>query len=567
MSLLASFLVRIAGRSAARRFEAATRDPLGTQERKLLEILQRNKDTEYGREYGFAAIRNLADYRARVPVVDYDAIKDRVKRVTRGEKNVLTAEDPVMFAQTSGTTGEAKYIPVTPSCRGRDHSDQMRTWTYHASTMHPRMFRGRVLSMVSPAVEGHTECGLPYGSASGYIYKNMPRAVRGSYALPYEVFLVEDYDAKYYAQMRLALTCDVTFLATANPSTVLKMSEYADEHSDELLKDIADGTLKDDLVIEPKLRRVIAGGLKPNPQQVRRLEKARRLRSGKLLPADYWPNLALIGCWKGGTVGAYIKKLPNWFDPDGRGMTPVRDLGFLSSEARGSIPLSDRGSAGVLTVNANVFEFVPVDSLEDNPHEPQNWDFVGVDALKVGQEYYVFFSTTGGLYRYDINDVIEVVGRYNATPTIVFKRKGRGMTSITGEKLSVNQIIAAFEKVSSEMNVTIDHFKAEADIDHFRYVFKVEAPALAEAQRRTLLEQLDRRLASLNIEYKAKRKSMRLRDPVLHVMKAGWYERQKRALAASGKRLFQAKTVLLDAKEGYKEDPENLLAVVDLFTG
>ena len=117
------------------------------------------------------------------------------------------------------------------------------------------------------------------------------------------------------------------------------------------------------------------------------------------------------------------------------------------------------------------------------------------------------------------------------------------------------------------MNLTIDHFKAEADIDHFRYVFKVEAPALAEAQRRTLLEQLDRRLSALNIEYEAKRKSMRLKDPVLHVMKAGWYERQKRALVASGKRLFQAKTVLLDAKEGYKEDPENLLAVVDLSSG
>ena len=72
------------------------------------------------------------------------------------------------------------------------------------------------------------------------------------------------------------------------------------------------------------------------------------MRSGKLLPADYWPNLALIGCWKGGTVGSYIKKFPQWFDPDDDGMVPVRDWGYLSSEARGSIPLSDRRLSLVL---------------------------------------------------------------------------------------------------------------------------------------------------------------------------------------------------------------------------
>ena len=239
----------------------------------------------------------------------------------------------------------------------------------------------------------------------------------------------------------------------------------------------------------------------------------------------------------------------------------MRDWGYLSSEARGSIPLSDQGSAGVLTVSANVYEFVPVDNLEDHPHESENWSFVGVDGLEKRKEYYVFFTTTGGLYRYDINDVIEVIGHYNATPTVVFKRKGRGMTNITGEKLSVNQVIAAFENASQEMGITIEHFKAEADIENARYVFKVEAPLLAEELRRTLLEQLDRRLSALNIEYEAKRKSMRLKDPVLQVMKPGWYERQKKALAASGKRLFQAKTILLDAKEGYKEDLE---AVVNL---
>ena len=342
------------------------------------------------------------------------------------------------------------------------------------------------------------------------------------------------------------------------------MCEYANEHAEELLKDLADGTLKQELEIEPELRAAIEAGLKADLEKARHLRKARQLRSGKLLPADYWPRLGLIGCWKGGTVGNYIKKFPSWFDPGGQRPVPVRDWGYLSSEARGSIPLSDHGSAGVLTVNANVFEFVAAENLEDSPDDAGCWTFAGIDELEEGREYYVFLTTTGGLYRYDINDVIQVVGRYNATPTIVFKRKGRGMTNITGEKLSVNHILSAFEKASSNLGVSIEHFKAEADVENARYVFKVKSAELAESQYGRLLQQLERQLCSLNIEYEAKRKSLRLQDPVLHVMRRGWYERQKKALVADGKRLFQAKTILLEVREEPEGSSQDVIAVVEL---
>ncbi len=564
MSLVARFLIGMAGKAAANRFERATINPAAAQHDKLMQIVEANKNTEYGRKYNFDSIKNIDDWRKLVPVIDYEDIREYMDRIVRGEKNILTAEDPVMFAQTSGTTGDAKYIPVTPTGQGRDHSDQMRTWIYHATKMHPSMFKGQVVSLVSPAIEGYTESGIPFGSTSGHIYKNMPGVVRKTYAIPYEVFLIEDYRAKYYTLMRIGLGSNISFVGTANPSSIIKMCETADKYADELLQDLRDGTLSATLDIDPELRSTIEAVLNRDPARADAFEKAREKRGGKLLPADYWPNLSIIGCWKGGTVGAYIDRFPEWFDPDKTGMVPIRDWGFLSSEARCSIPLSDHGSAGVLTVATNVYEFVPVNEVEENPNDQSKWTYLDPNEVVPGQEYYILFSTVDGLYRYDINDVVEIIGKYNNTPTLVFKRKGRGMTNITGEKLSVNQVIEAFRQTSEAMDVAIDHFKAEADLENSRYVFMVESSALPEEKRLDLLQSLDTRLSELNIEYKSKRASMRLNAPALHIMKAGWYDRKKEELIADGKRIFQAKTVLLDSKEKFKEDSENLEARIQL---
>src|SRR5438105_2229995 len=101
--------------SAADRFDDATWDPRAAQEEKLLEIVRRNEGTDFGREHGFAAVRSIEDFRAAVPVNTYETLTPYVERMLRGEQNVLTADEPKMFATTSGTTGRSKHIPVTPS--------------------------------------------------------------------------------------------------------------------------------------------------------------------------------------------------------------------------------------------------------------------------------------------------------------------------------------------------------------------------------------------------------------------------------------------------------------------
>ena len=547
---LAGFVINLMTKSSAQRFEEATKNPAQVQNDKILNMVMKNADTEYGRRHEFSAIKTIEDFQKQVPIVTYEDIKADMERLVAGEKNIFTAENPVMYAQTSGTTGDPKYVPVTPTCQGREHSDQMRTWTYHAQKTHPDIFENKVVSLVSPAVEGYTPTGLAYGSTSGFIYKNMPGIVRRAYSIPYPVFEIADYGAKYYAIMRISLEHDVRFLATANPSSIIKMCEKASENSEEIIKDINDGTLSGSFDIEPPIRKVLKKTFRPNPNLARKLEKARKHRNGVLKPADYWPSLSLIGCWKGGTVGHYLEKFPDWFDPDGKREIPVRDWGYLSSEARGSIPISDEGSKGVLTIATNFFEFVEVEELEGQRDDPSKWNFLTVAEIEKSKDYYIFITTTGGLYRYDINDVVRVEGYYNQTPEIVFLRKGRGMTNITGEKLSVNQIISAMQNVSRESGATPDHFKAEADMEKSRYIFRVEfTTAIDPDIQQKFLSGLDLHLKTINIEYKAKRDSQRLKAPVLHVMKEGWYERERIEKVEGGMRAFQAKTQLLSPEK------------------
>src|SRR5215475_13481782 len=100
-----------------RRWQALTTRPRETQEELLLRIISRNRATRFGRDHGFDRIHTLNDYRRQVGVADYERLRPYVERAKDGEFNVLTADPVVMFAVTSGSTGEPKLIPITQAAK------------------------------------------------------------------------------------------------------------------------------------------------------------------------------------------------------------------------------------------------------------------------------------------------------------------------------------------------------------------------------------------------------------------------------------------------------------------
>ena len=146
----------------------------------------------------------------------------------------------------------------------------------------------------------------------------------------------------------------------------------------------------------------------------------------------------------------YLRKLPEYY-----GDIPIRDFGYMASEGRGATPLVDSGAGGVLNITSHFFEFV-AEEERDDPDKT----FLTADQLESNREYYIYFTTSSGLYRYDINDVVRVVDFYRRTPVIQFVRKGQGMTSITGEKLTESQVTGALCDVVDANGFDVKHFTA-----------------------------------------------------------------------------------------------------------
>ncbi len=497
--------------------------------------MRRNQDTAFGQEHGFEGIREPADYARRVPVRDYEGHRPWIERIERGDRCVLTADEPLMFATTSGTTAEPKLIPVTADWL-RQLQRMTTLWLYRCLADYPTLFSGRAVTVVSPAVEGATAAGTPVGAVSGLTYQRTPWMVRRSYALPYDVAEISGYDDRYFVAARMAFAADVSMLAAPNPSTLLRLVDEGRENGERIVRAVHDGRLgvspPNGASAEQKsvyLR--LEQSIRPDPRRARVMAGCLD-RRGALLPRDLWPRLPLIGCWLGGAAGVQANRLLEPYGP-----LPLRDIGFRATENTVTVPLEDDETAGPLAAGMGFYEFVPEADI-DAARPPVRL----AHELEDGERYYLLMTTSSGLYRYDINDIVEVRGFYKKIPRLAFVRKGRDMVSLTGEKLHSSQVGQAAELAAHELGLIDVQVQLIPDQQEMRYDLLIECNGGIVGAEHEFVEAFDRHLAKINVEYDTKRRSRRLAPPRLWPMRPGWALRRRRLdVEKSGKRDAQYK--------------------------
>lgn len=528
----------------ARAFEKAARNPKRAQEDILFDYLRRNKNTEYGKKYRFNHIRSVMEYQRSLPITNCEGMRPYLERMMRGENNILTADRPIFFGVTSGTTNKPKYIPAT-GYSDKKKKELMDLWGYYIARDHPEALNGKILAIVSSEVEGYAESGIPFGGESGHSYNKLPWVIKLKYVVPYEVFQIEDYDSRYYTILRISMAHDITTIATLNPNSITLLCQKVKGWQDRLISDIEKGTLDASLKIPAATRKIVEQKLKPQPGRARELKEILKAH-GELLPKHYWPNLGLIECWKGGTMKLYLDALNSY-----SGGVPIRDIGCLSTEARSSIPITDEGAGGVLAIQTNFYEFIPKENIDNFTRMP-----LMCDELEKGREYFIIVSTPGGLYRYNIDDVIKVDGFFNNTPVIEFVQKGLNVVSLAGEKLYEVQVNEALQNVNKRLKLIIKFFCMVVDMGSIpRYAFLAEFGDEIPSDKITeFAKMMESELRKQNREYDYVRQAQLLKNPVLKIVKKGEYERFRAKKISEGAHDSQFKTPELTPDTSFEKN-------------
>ena len=108
-----SFAAKIFAKRIVQKTKIWASNPIETQQRVFDDLIRQAKNTQFGKDHHFDAIKTFQDFSKNVPIRDYEALKTYMDRVVQGEENVLWKGKPLYFAKTSGTTSGAKYIPLT----------------------------------------------------------------------------------------------------------------------------------------------------------------------------------------------------------------------------------------------------------------------------------------------------------------------------------------------------------------------------------------------------------------------------------------------------------------------
>jgi len=511
-------------------FIRKTHRPQKIQDQLLQKIIGKNQDTQFGRAHGFDTIHSYQSFCDAVPVHTYEDLRTYIESQENGNEPALNAEQPIMYSQTSGTTGKPKYIPVLPSTLSQYKVSQaLFAWAQFSGA--PGIYQGKVLAIGSPTTEGYLATGTPYGSMSGLILESMPTPVKLKFVVPFEVFAITDYRLKYLLIAAFSLRePNISLLASANPSTFLKLMDVIQENYEILVKFIATAD-PNGLEGEPGLLEIIKEiPFQPDRPRARQLKQFLG-RQKTLTYRDLWPHLRTVSTWTSGSCGVLLPRLkPLLPDP-----VQIIEMGYLASEFRGSLTVDAVNNRCVPTFHENFFEFVEREHWED-----QKKNFIRLEQVEEGKQYYLFVTTQNGLYRYFINDIIEIGSPFNNTPTLRFIQKGKGITNLTGEKLSESQALESLEILGRDLKLDWDFFVLLADQERLQYTLYLEL-----LPQTGLAEKLDEQLSIQNIEFREKLKSGRLKPTRVIFLKPGSEDAYRKYYIDRGQREGQFKVVRL----------------------
>ncbi len=525
-------------------------------QRQILECIMRdNADTEYGRKHNFHLVKTEADYRSIVPVTEFEAYDDYISRmVYDGEENLLTAYPIQYYMMSSGTTGTAKYIPMSEKSlihfARYTHEFAYETINrYYEEELGAQnaIENGKVF-MLNEVHYKQMENGKKSGIVSSSIFEWMKEQNvlnYDRYTSPKELlFPTEEMDTMFL-KLLFALEYDnVIAMEGVYVNQLLNAMDYLEKNWKLFVDCIRDGIIPEQIIISQEQREMMQSYLKSNPIRAAYLQEEFEKGFETPILSRIWKNIRYVMAISGNAFSKYMSKLKRYI-----GDIPYHYFVYGASEGIfGPSLRMNQNDKYVFPARVAYFEFLPLENLSDSCVE----DYITTD-VEIGKKYELIYTGFSGLYRYRVGDIVEICDFYFDAPVISFCYRKKQMVNVAGEKMDMGSVASVIDEFEEEYQLDVNDFCVYMDEDEIpaRYVILIElnrsmVPVLPEDIHR----RIDQMFRRVNLDYDDCRKLKEIGMPKVVFLKQGTFEAYKEHLRNSGKEVGQHKPVrILDTEE------------------
>ena len=409
-------------------------------------LVQTAKDTEYGRNHAFTAVKGYDDFISHVPVNTYEELKGDIDRMRQGETDILWPGRVKWYAKSSGTTNDkSKFIPV--SAEGLKKIHYAGGWDtvafYFRNNPKSKLFDGKGLILGGSHAPNYNMKDSLVGDLSAILIENINPIANLARVPKKQTALLSDFEVKRERIAREAINKNVTNISGV-PSWMLSV-----------------------------LTRIME-------------------ITGKKHLEEVWPNLEVF--FHGGVAFTpYRKQYEELITSPGMHYMET----YNASEGFFGIQDDPTDKSMSLMIDYGVFyEFIPMDGGDPVPL----W------GVEKGKNYAMVISTSCGLWRYEIGDTIQ----FTSTNPYKFIISGRTKHFINafGEELIVDNaeqgLAYACEQTGAEV---LEYTAAPVFMDanaKCRHQWLIEFSKHPQDLQQ-FSDLLDKRLQEINSDYEAKR--------------------------------------------------------------
>ena len=447
-------------------------EPYKVQAEQLDFLIQKAKNTEYGKKYDFASFDRYETFARNLPLTDYEHLRPYIERMQNGEKDILWPGRIKYYAMSSGTTSSrSKFIPITDEILENNHFRGGKDMLLIYLNRHPdsKMLLGKSLKLGGTS-RYDSQRDIYTGDLSGIMIDRLPFWAQYKSSPPDEISNEPDWNKKLDLISRRVVHEDIRSLVGI-PTWFMKLLQ-------QLLE-----------------------------------------QTGKERVADIWPHLEVF--FHGGIsfepYRAYFDRLIG--HPEMRYME-------IYNASEGFFALQDDMDARELQLMLDYrifYEFIPMKDFRgtDSTH------IIPLEEVKEGVNYALVISSASGLWRYIVGDTVS----FHSTRPYKLKITGRTkhFLNIVGEEVVVENTDRALQRTASAFQTAIIDYTVSAvpptpsHPGYHEWIIEFENPP---SDPEAFAIRLDENLRELNSDYDIKRTgNISLLPLKMHVARPGLFDR------------------------------------------